>query len=46
MMTLVAVGLGALLLSNHDGVKEIAAEVDRVERDLVQLSRISTDSPD
>ena len=36
VMTLVAIGLGALLLSNHDGVKEIAAEVDRVERDLVQ----------
>jgi len=36
LMTLVAVGLGALLLSNHDGVKEIAAEVDRVERDLVR----------
>ena len=37
-MTLIAVGLGILLLSNHEGVKEIAAEVDRVERDLVRTA--------
>lgn len=38
VMISVSVALGGLLLSNHDGVKQRAAEVDRVERDLVNLA--------
>jgi cell division protein FtsB len=38
LMTVVSVALGGLLLSNHEGVKQRAAEVDRVERDLVSLA--------
>jgi len=38
LMILVSVALGGLLLSNQKGVKERAAEMDRVERDLVNLA--------
>ena len=38
LMTAVSVALGGLLLSNQEGVKQRAGEVDRVERDLVGLA--------
>lgn len=37
-MGLVAFLLAGVLLSNHQGVKERAAEVDRVQKDLVELA--------
>lgn len=38
LMVLIALILGGVLLSNQDGVNGIATEVDRTERDLVDLS--------
>ena len=38
VMTLISFLLGGLLFSNHEGVKQRAAEVDRVKRDMVDLA--------
>ncbi len=39
IMTCLSVGLGVLLLSNHEGVKNLTHEVARTEEDLVDLLR-------
>lgn len=38
LMLILAVLIGGLLLSNQDGVNRRAAEVERVQRDLVSLA--------
>ncbi len=41
LMVILAVLIGGLLLSNQDGVNRRAAEVERVQRDLVSLAEES-----